>query len=590
MSTGSSPPRDERVDELDEFDRFFERALSMGNLSSAELDRLTDQLADGSSSVSELLAQYAPESGDGACHPVPADSMEGASGDLEMELDQSVWEVDEPSPYENEEGTVEDESATIGIVIDLHYLQVAASAFSLATAWSVPAFEKAVRRACGGGRITLRIACDSCHHDDESDAGKPPPDGYVCKHCKVAGHWLRDCPRSDSNSPSTRAISPGGGKHSTFGKARLHSALREAGYRLVLSPNKAMTNVQGATDVDVACSIFEMAGAFAPCPIVQKAVLVAGDADFKPVVSAVLSARQEELSVSVVAERSLLSHRYFEWLSNGGGFGRGLDGKQPLRFVALSRVLADLNPSVVDLRGIDRPYDPCSGRSDATAVARACIAAARNVTDSATQPLTLNVSGKGPPWGDDETAALVRLLSLSADATALLSGLWLHHTDIGDESCAAIASLLPLTPLLKEVHISDSHVSLEGVRKLGLAARHASDRTSSTIGAARQQHRLYVNARHLGGEAAIALAKDFQDCLILRLCAPRSNFTSPVSRGGKAGRGGHRSPDGSSGGKGSKSGTGKGGKSGSPGNVHSKGRGAGKGGGRSGTARTGGRG
>ena len=83
-----------------------------------------------------------------------------------------------------------------------------------------------------------------------------------------------------------------------------------------------------ATDVDVACAVFEVAGAFAPCAAAQTLALVAGDADFKPVVSAVLRAR-DALRVAVIAEPSLLSHKFIttgssiscRWRSNDGGSG-----------------------------------------------------------------------------------------------------------------------------------------------------------------------------------------------------------------------------------------------------------------------------
>ena len=108
---------------------------------------------------------------------------------------------------------------TLGVVLDLHYLQIAASSYSLQTTWSVSALEEALLACCGGGVITVRYACDSEHADSEASA---------------RGH----------------------------GKASLHRQLEAAGYELSLSPSKKMSGAQGATDVDVACSIYDVAGAF----------------------------------------------------------------------------------------------------------------------------------------------------------------------------------------------------------------------------------------------------------------------------------------------------------------------------------------
>ena len=37
-----------------------------------------------------------------------------------------------------------------------------------------------------------------------------------------------------------------------------------------------------------------------------------------------------------------------------------------------------------------------------------------------------------------------------------------HHTDIGDESCNALGSLLRVASSLNELHVSDSEVALSG--------------------------------------------------------------------------------------------------------------------------------
>ena len=111
-----------------------------------------------------------------------------------------------------------------------------------------------------------------------------------------------------------------------------------------------------------------------------------------------------------------------------------------------------------------------------------------------------------------------------------------HHTDIGDESCFALGSLLLAASNLNELHVSDSEVALRGwsctaptrrwpgdeaqpkpiqvtlrgLRALGKAAAAAGCGDGG-------RKRLYVNARHLGGEEALAIAHEFQAVAIFRL-------------------------------------------------------------------------
>lgn len=102
---------------------------------------------------------------------------------------------------------------------------------------------------------------------------------------------------------------------------------------------------QGATDVDVACCIFEVAGAFLPAPAAHTLALVAGDADFKPALRSVLVGRPS-LRAVVVAERRLLSRPYYEWLLSGGGDESGLAlSHLPLDLVLGTGALSHPHPS-----------------------------------------------------------------------------------------------------------------------------------------------------------------------------------------------------------------------------------------------------
>ncbi|KAL1525556.1 hypothetical protein AB1Y20_020411 [Prymnesium parvum] len=525
------------ADEAEEFDRFFSRAVRIGVVSEAEVDELTDQLALGVSSPAALVASYAPLVAAAAAEAAPS-------------LDPNVWSIDgayeeeeawgaaeeawaehesEEGEWGGEEGAAvrEGGGGTIGIILDVHYLQVAASSFSLATTWSVPDFEAALVRASGGGAVRLRIACDSCRTDAATDEA--------------------------------------------YGKARLHSALASAGYRLVLSPNKSVRQTQGATDVDIACAIFEAAGAFAAAPAASTLLLVAGDADFQPALAAALAARPAALRVLVAADAPRLSRAYAAWLG--------------ARLLPLSAVLRRLAPRVIDLREDRRPAAP-SGRADAAAVAAAVARAARRAEaeagGAAEGSLTLHLSGRGgPAWADGEVGALLRALRALPAACAALGGVWMHHTAVGDGGCAQLGELLRLAPRLRELHLSDSAVSLVGVRAIGEAARAARE------GGGGEGRRLYVNVRHLGGEEALALAAEYADCLSVRLVSgrelrrehggsPAATGGSPGGKGGSSGRKGAvragkgGSPAGKGGGSGGRGGGGSG--RGSP--VGEKGKGS----------------
>jgi len=51
-------------------------------------------------------------------------------------------------------------AGSLAIVLDVHYVQLAGSSFSLQTDWEVAALEEAIERRVGGV-VTHRYACDS---------------------------------------------------------------------------------------------------------------------------------------------------------------------------------------------------------------------------------------------------------------------------------------------------------------------------------------------------------------------------------------------------------------------------------------------
>ena len=131
-------------------------------------------------------------------------------------------------------------------------------------------------------------------------------------------------------------------------------------------------------------------------------------------------------------------------------------------------------------------------------------------------------------------------------------------------------------PRLTELHVSDSHVTLDGLKKLAETARRVGCGLPSSSPPGRK--RLYINARHLPATPdALALVRDYADCTIVRLqqkAAARIN----AGGGGGGGKGGGSSPGGGKGKGGGGKGRGKGDGRGGGGSV--RGRGGGKGGGK----------
>ena len=224
----------------------------------------------------------------------------------------------------------------------------------------------------------------------------------------------------------------------------------------------------------------------------------------------------------------------------------------------LAPLLGGLAPGVVDLRNAARPACATGGRCDVSAVLAAC----ETVAASGCDEITLNLSGKNhdAEWGDAETALLCTKLRSTSGARVAgrLQQLWLHHTPIGDASCASIATLLgEPCPKLEQLHLSDSRVTAAGLAPIFKAAALAGYGQSAGARASRRK-KLYINVRHLGDAAAIAAAASCSDhCLVRVLDTSRvGDRIGTLSHGGGGshgrGSGGRGIGDGSPYGKGAK--------------------------------------
>ncbi len=135
----------------------------------------------------------------------------------------------------------------VALILDVHYLE---AEFSVPADASFARFESALASHCGGGPICARYACDV-----EPD-GEPLP-----------------------------------------ARQRLHEALRQSGYTLLLAAPRPLSGMPGTTDLDITCCILASAGRSPPpLPLSSAALprpanvlaLVSGDADFSGVLAQVL--------------------------------------------------------------------------------------------------------------------------------------------------------------------------------------------------------------------------------------------------------------------------------------------------------------
>ena len=167
---------------------------------------------------------------------------------------------------------------SVGIILDLHYVEVAAKQNAMATEW----------------KPTDLV--DSIVEFVTTETKRPAIATRLMAMDSVVG-WGDD-----------------------RGKRRLHASLVNAKFKLVTSPSKSrmasrsqrwrstqggrrgnqqQKNApfhaqQGATDVDIVTAMFSLAGAFAPQPRVEHIVLVSGDSDFLPAIRAIHTARHSK--------------------------------------------------------------------------------------------------------------------------------------------------------------------------------------------------------------------------------------------------------------------------------------------------------
>eukprot|EP00756_Hemistasia_phaeocysticola_P009687 Hpha_TRINITY_DN14941_c2_g13::TRINITY_DN14941_c2_g13_i1::g.143533::m.143533 len=374
------------------------------------------------------------------CRELRVDPSDGLGYNLDAFLvaygeteGRASWDAAEPLPV-----------TRIGVVLDLHYVEVQAKQFALKTSWSPTELEGALERSLNG-MVVQRVACDS-----------DPLDWHT-----------------------------GVGEKQVSGKRGLHQRLAEEGYDMRLSPlkrvPKGMRATQGATDIDVCVSVYKMAGAFKEEPEVDCICLFAGDSDFRPLVQTLLDSRREShgMRCVVVAAGESMRGEYREWL-------RTYPGAEMLE---LTDVLQKVAPHVVNFRHGVAEADP-------GAAAQALLSALES--RSGGRDVVLELSNHRGAWGDKEMLALGKAAENSfkekPELCRAFGELWVHHTAIGDASCKGVLDrLVGAASNLRELHLSDTNVTASGVIALARTAYRARKgglKDKSVIP-------LYINAEHI---------------------------------------------------------------------------------------------
>ena len=224
----------------------------------AESDNFADPDADAISVVAMSDSEEEDNPNDDANDDYGGGGGEGGDGDGDAEMNSPIISPTlsrrddnhllspTPSSHPDAANAAVDASLFVGpvaVILDVAYLT---SEFTIPSDASFSPFEDALSAKCGGGTICARFACDL-----EPD-GEPLP-----------------------------------------ARQRLHAALRQHGYELLLSSPRPLTGARGTTDLEMACCIMDSSKA-----PVQPAVgrrerasvlaLVAGDADFSSVLGRVL--------------------------------------------------------------------------------------------------------------------------------------------------------------------------------------------------------------------------------------------------------------------------------------------------------------
>jgi hypothetical protein len=239
-----------------------------------------------------------------------------------------------PGPTEG--ATAGGQGSRVGLLLDLHGLEILAKQRSVAQeSWSAAGVEALERQLLAAVGLA-----------GEGEQGEPGP--LAASGVFLPGHRIA----VDSSVPIDEA--------GTY-KVAVHSALAAAGYALDLQPNKRATaeDQQGAVDVSVVTRLFHLAGAFQTAAPVDHVVLVSSDSDFRPAVAAVLQGRPG-LHVWVCTEAGSTSKPYLAWLQGrelcGSGSGSGGDTPNPcLHWVDTGAVMRAWQGVISDR--VDLNYD-----------------------------------------------------------------------------------------------------------------------------------------------------------------------------------------------------------------------------------------
>ena len=354
----------------------------------------------------------------------------------------------------------------IGVILDMHYLEVCAKQFSLKTAWDVQALETQIQQRLGNV-ITERILADSSPTDSKEET------------------------RDDTATPSPMKT-----------KSKLHSRLGAHGYELKFSPNKRTPFVnncgisvpqQGATDTCITVALFKLAGAFSSQRPVECIALVAGDSDFQPAIEFIIA--NVRVHVYVIATATSLRKEYIEWIRSVSVNARNFAGS--VSIVELRDIFNSMAPHVLNMQQFyDRRRGCMCDGVDINTLSElvserlkflSCTTTSK--ADVHSERLVVFLQNTWLWLTDCKLRVFCdALCSLSTTQLEWLGELWLHHTDITDAGCHDLQRLIQSSSI-SELHISNTRITIDGVGVLKEGAI-----ASGKYG---DKHKLYINASHI---------------------------------------------------------------------------------------------
>eukprot|EP00668_Euglena_longa_P029790 GGOE01037162.1.p1 GENE.GGOE01037162.1~~GGOE01037162.1.p1 ORF type:complete len:542 (-),score=111.36 GGOE01037162.1:178-1803(-) len=269
----------------------------------------------------------------------------------------------------------------------------------------------------------------------------------------------------------------------------IHNRLQQLGYRVLLMPNKKHPDsrtVQGAVDMKIGVEMLRLAGALVgPRPPVDHLLVLSGDGDLQPVVEAVLEC-QPCIEVWVTGLTKFKRHSneehavtiscdYLQWLRT----------TPRAHFLPLEMAVEGCAqlvpvPEVIYLQKCNSLSPVEWARHSAWAI------------ESSEKDEVRAQNSRDALLTAQHLAELARELWARGMMAWKLVHLWIdHNAQINDDWIPSLRAVISASPRLRELHLSDTGVSVQGLEALVLEAAER-----ATWLPRHSEHCLYINATY----------------------------------------------------------------------------------------------